>query len=73
MDSVTLAVICDKCVKDGLVGEEYKDVWEKFAKRALELCLRLVIIRVWVGRGSFGRSFMIQPLFLWRHGIGRDD
>jgi len=41
MDSVTLAVICDKCVKDGLVGQKYDDVWKKLVKRALELCTRL--------------------------------
>lgn len=41
MDSVTLAVICDKCVQDGLVGEEYADVWEKLTQRGLQLCTRL--------------------------------
>jgi len=40
MDSQTLAVICDKAIKDGFIGPEYDDVWEKFVKRALQLCSR---------------------------------
>jgi len=38
MDSVTLAVICDKCVKEGIDDEE---MWSKFSWRAQQLSCRM--------------------------------